>query len=171
MNRWVLAIALFLIGSAGACRPTPPPMEVPAAELSPADTAHADILARVRHYYADLSARDWAAYAEDFWPGATIHTLWDADGSGSANPFVVTVPEFIRRAPEGPGSQPIFEERLLAAEVRLTGNLAQVWARYEARFGDSTAVDTWTGVDAFTLLEHQGVWRIASLAYVPDLPR
>jgi hypothetical protein len=38
-----------------------------------------------------------------------------------------------------------------------------------ARFGDSTDVATWRGIDAFTLMKHDGRWRIVSLAYT-DAP-
>ena len=62
----------------------------------------------------------------------------------------------------------IFEERMDSVRVRLTGNLAQAWAFYSARFGDSTSVATWRGVDAFTVMSHDGRWRITSLAYASE---
>jgi len=43
------------------------------------------------------------------------------------------------------------------------------WARYTARFGDPGSVRTWKGIDAFTLMRHEGRWRIVSLAYT-DVP-
>ena len=54
---------------------------------------------------------------------------------------------------------------MTGAKVRFTGNLAQVWATYEARFGDPDDVQEWNGIDAFTLMKHNGRWRISSLAY------
>jgi len=50
----------------------------------------------------------------------------------------------------------------------LTGNLAHVWARYEATFGDSASVATWRGVDAFTWMKHDGRWQIVALAYTDE---
>jgi len=51
------------------------------------------------------------------------------------------------------------------AEVRLYQDLAQVWANYKARFGEPGDVAEWSGVDAFTLMKHDGRWKIVSLAY------
>ena len=34
------------------------------------------ILAEIANYYRDLSARDWDAYAQHFWRGATVTTIW-----------------------------------------------------------------------------------------------
>jgi hypothetical protein len=44
-----------------------------------------------------------------------------------------------------------------------------MWAHYTARSGDSTDVATWRGLDAFTLMKHDGRWRIVALAYT-DAP-
>lgn len=51
--------------------------------------------------------------------------------------------------------------------------LPPVWAHYAARFGDSTNVATWRGIDAFTWMKHNGQWRIVALAYIdePDSKR
>ena len=78
---------------------------------------------------------------------------------------IVPVDTFIARAPQGPDSKPIFEERLTGVVVRSHGNLAQAWATYTARFGEPGNVATWEGIDAFTLLRHDGTWRIVSLSY------
>jgi hypothetical protein len=132
-------------------------------------TAEAERLlrARVAEYYADMSARDWPAYREYFWPGATLATTWH--GPSVANDvLIMTIEQFLAQTAEGPDSKPVFEERLLGQEVRLSGNLAQVWARYEARFGDSTAVGTWRGTDAFTWLKQGEEWRITSLTFASE---
>ena len=34
-----------------------------------------EVLAELRRYYADFSARDWEAFASHFWKGATITTV------------------------------------------------------------------------------------------------
>ena len=41
----------------------------------------------------------------------------------------------------------------MLAEVRVQGNLVQVWARYQARFGEPGNVVEWSGVDALTLMK------------------
>ena len=127
--------------------------------------------AGVRHavesYYRAFSDRDWDRFAWHFWPGATLTSIWAPPGEESARVVATSIPEFIAQAPAGPGSREIFEERPLAMDIRTEGGLAQVWARYAARFGDPGEIMEWEGIDAFTLLRHDGEWRISSLSYVP----
>ena len=127
--------------------------------------AESEIKAELERYYEDFSARNWTAFADHFWPGATITTVWQPPGAAAPTVDAQTVPSFVAKAPEGPGSKPIFEERMTQLETKLHRNLAHAWARYDAKFGDSTRVDTWRGIDAFTLMKNQGRWRIVSLAF------
>ena len=136
------------------------------------DPAAADVrkqlTAEVEAYYADFSARDWVAMADHFHPGATISTIHLPKGATERELMLVTADEFIEKAPEGPGSQPIFEERMHSAQMHVRGNLAVVWARYTARFGNHESVLEWSGIDAFTLLRHDGRWRITALTFAPE---
>ena len=51
----------------------------------------------------------------------------------------------------------------------MSGNLALVWAQYRVRFGDQPGnVREWSGIDAFTLMKHLGVWKITSMAFAPE---
>ena len=123
---------------------------------------------QVAQYYRDMSARDWSAYEAHFWPGATLTTVWQPPGEPAPRVAITTIDQFLAQTGAGPDSKPIFEERLVAQEVRLSGNLAQVWARYEATFGDSVSVSTWRGIDAFTWMKYDGRWRIVALAYTDE---
>ena len=123
------------------------------------------ILGELRDYYRDFSALDSAAFAGHFWPGADVTTAWRPPGEAAVRVVVTPVEAFITQWPQGPASKPIFEEWMQSAEVRLRGNLAQVWARYGARFGDSAAVQEWEGIDAFTMMRAEGRWRIVELAF------
>jgi hypothetical protein len=143
-----------------------PPDARQAATAPEADTTL--VVAELRGYYRDLSDRHWEAFADHFWPGATITTVWQAPGASAPYVTVTTVPEFVAAAPEGPGSQAIFEESMLEARIRRTGNLAQAWVRYQARFGNPGDVREWSGLDAFTLMQHEGRWRIVALAFASD---
>lgn len=160
----LLGVAAALV--LGACRVDEQP---PPAIRDTAPVADSAVLAELRRYYADFSARDWERFADHFWPGATLTTVWQPPGEPAPRVVTTTVPEFVRQAPQGPGSQPIFEERMTSAETRVSGDLAQAWATYEVRFGSPDSVATWRGMDAFTLVRHDGRWRIASLAWA-DLP-
>ena len=122
----------------------------------------------VQQYYRDMSARNWPVYAAHFWPRATLTTVWQPPGESAPRVVVTSIDSFLAMTGKGPDSKPVFEERLLGQEVRVTANLAHVWARYEARFGDSAALQTWRGVDAFTWMKQDGTWRIVALAYSVD---
>jgi hypothetical protein len=160
----VFPVVAFVLGlSLGACARGDRPPE--SAGKTGSDSLHVQVLGELQDYYDDFSARDWNAYADHFWPAATLTTVWQPVGLPAPTVVTITLPEFVARAPEGPGSKPIFEERLISADVQAEGDLAQAWARYSARFGDSTEVVEWRGVDAFTLMRHGGRWRIISLAY------
>ena len=125
-----------------------------------------EVRAEVEQYYKDFSDRDWEAFADHFWEGATMATIWPAPGTTTPTVWISSVPEFVAQAPEGPGSKPIFEEKMTSAKILVEGNLAQVWATYDAKFGEEGNIMEWSGIDAFTLLKFEGRWRIVSLSYV-----
>jgi hypothetical protein len=157
------ALAVLLVGCTIEYAP---PDARQAATAPDADTTL--VVAELRSYYRDLSDRNWEAFADHFWPGATITTVWPPPGASAPQVTVTTVPEFVAAAPEGPGSKAIFEESMLDARIRRTGALAQAWVRYQARFGDPGDVREWNGLDAFTLMQHEGRWRIVALAFASD---
>lgn len=128
----------------------------------------AEVRTFLESYYAAFSDRDWDRFADHFWPGATMTTVWTPPGESADRVVATTVPDFVMQAPEGPGSREVFEERMVSAEIDVRGNLAQAWARYTARFGDPPDIVEWQGMDAFTLMRHDGEWRVVSLAYLPE---
>lgn len=148
----------------------------PAPSASPAEDAvpptggplPAAVRERLVGYYDDLSDRDWDAFRTHFWERATITTRWQPPGEDAVRVVVSTVDEFVAKAPEGPGSQPIFEERMTSLTGTARGDLAVAWAGYRARFGAPGDVQEWTGTDVFTLLRHDGRWRIVSLTFAPE---
>lgn len=156
------SLCLLAAGAACVSRPAPAPA---AAGPLPSANDYAEIVRALQRYYDAFSARDWEAFASHFAPGATIASRWQPPGEPAPRVAVSTVAEFVAKAPEGPGSKPIFEEKMTAVQTRIAGNLAVAWADYAAKFGETGNVAEWTGVDAFTLLRHDGKWWIVSLAY------
>ena len=146
-------LAFSLLGAAASCA---------APEESPA------VRTVVERYYERLSARDWAALPASFWPEATLSTVWQPPGESGPRVVVTAIESFTAMAPEGPGSRSIFEERPLEVRLRVGDGIATAWVRYAARFGDPGNVTCWTGIDAITLLRHDGEWRIASIGYSND---
>lgn len=157
------ALAVVLLVTA-----RPGPAQEPGPAAPDRERARTEILAELEGYYADFSARDWVRFRDHFWSGATLTAVWQPPGEDTERVVITSLDDFVARAPEGPGSREIFEERMLEAEVTVQGALAQVWARYEARFGDPGDVREWTGIDAFTLMRHDGRWRIVSLSYANE---
>ena len=171
MERWVSRVHAFALVL--ACMVLVPACHIEiddqrAHRVNDDAQAEQAVLRTVRSYYDALSSLDSTAFLAHFWPGADVTTRWQPPGTDSVRIQILPVEDFVRRWPEGPGSRAVFEERMLEAEVRLRGDLAQAWVHYAARFGDSSDVQEWRGIDAFTLIRHVGTWRIVELAFVPD---
>jgi predicted enzyme related to lactoylglutathione lyase len=149
-------------------QPPDDPIPLPRPESADAEAEKA-VRAALESYYESFSARNWDAFAEHFHDGAVMATRWVPPGAGAHEMMMSTVPEFIAQAAEGPGSQPIFEERMTGAEVRVSDDLATAWVRYEARFGSEENLVEWAGIDAVTLIRFEGRWKIVSLAFTAEL--
>jgi hypothetical protein len=167
-----LVLAACRVETAASGRPPGPPTAADSLARVEADsTLRAGVEGALRLYYARFSARDWRAFHRSFWPGATITTRWTPPGERRERVWSQTVEEFVRRAPEGPGRMAVFSERMLHAHVTAYGDLANAWAVYEGRWGETRdSVRTVRGIDAFTLVRDDGEWRITSLAFTPEQP-
>jgi hypothetical protein len=119
----------------------------------------------LKSYYADMSAREWGNYQKHFWPGATITTSWLQPGDSTVSVDVTSITDFINETRLGPDSQPIFEETMKNSKISVQNNLATAWVEYDARFGKTDSLQEWSGVDLFSLLRHNGEWKIVSLAF------
>jgi hypothetical protein len=143
----------------------------PTTTAQPNDPDRREVLNDIARYYRDMSCKDGRllpAYQAHFWPGATITTIWQPKGHDKPEVLVTPVQDFVLQASAGPCSQPIFEEKMRNAEIKIHNGLAQVWAHYSARFGKPAKVDAWSGIDAFTLLKHDNKWKIVSLVFRAD---
>jgi hypothetical protein len=160
--------ALSLVAPACRVEIHEPRRGAAAASVLAAAADSAAVVAELVAYYRDFSARDWDAFADHFWPGADLSTVWQPPGDSAARVVITSIPDFVRQAPQGPGSRSIFEERMLDARVVTFRDLAQAWVRYHARFGDPGGISEWEGMDGFTLLRHQGRWRIVELVFVSE---
>lgn len=119
----------------------------------------------LEQYYTTMSDRDWPAYQDMFWEKATLTTVWQKPGDSTAAVHITTIDEFIAQTPQGPDSQPIFEERMQQAEIEVRGNLARAWVSYSAKFGSEEQLHEWEGLDLFTFMRQDDRWRIVALAY------
>ena len=117
-------------------------------------------------YYQDLSDRDWLAFAAHFWEGAVLTTVWQRPDESTENVHYMTIPEFVAKAPEGPDSQPIFEEKMVHSNIKVENDLAQAWIHYKAKFGTADSLFHWEGIDAITLIRFKNQWKITSIAFM-----
>lgn len=116
-------------------------------------------------YYNVMSERDWDKYRSYFWENATITTAWQQPGDSISRVHVITIDNFIKETPDGPDSQPVFEEKMTRSSINIKGNIAEVWADYDAKFGRPDSLMQWSGTDVFTWLHHGGEWKIVSLVF------
>ena len=126
------------------------------------------IQALLHEYYTVMSDRDWQSYRSFFIDSAILVTIWTSPGSGEAGIYRATIEEFIKKTPEGPDSQPVFEERMTQSQIEVKGGMAVAWVDYEAKFGTPQNLMEWTGKDLFTLIKWKDTWKIVSLTYLSD---
>ena len=141
----------------------------PAIQANDQDTR--DVLNEIATYYRDMSCKEGRllpAFQAHFWSGATITTIWQSKGHDKPEVLVTPVQDFVLQSPAGPCSQPVLEEKLENAEVKIYNGLAQAWAHYHARFGKPANLDECSGIDAFSLLNHDSQWKIVSLVFRAD---
>jgi hypothetical protein len=117
------------------------------------------------NYYTTMSARDWPAYKDFFSNDATLTTIWQQETDTIPKIFTNSINDFIAQTKNGPDSQPIFEEKMLSADITVKNNLAQAWVRYEAKFGSSDNLVEWKGLDLFSLIRYNDEWKIVSIVF------
>jgi hypothetical protein len=59
------------------------------------------------------------AFESHFWPGATVSTVWKPKGYDKRQVVITSVHDFVAQTPEGACSEPIFEEKMDTAEVKI----------------------------------------------------
>jgi hypothetical protein len=138
-----------------------------------ADTlASAEVVAALRQYYARLTAREWRLLGECFWPRASITTVTHRSNGAAEELQTVSVEEAIKRAPAMKDCPLSFSDEIARATVATYGPLADAWVTYRAKCGVARdSVTTHYGIDAFHLMKHDGMWRIASLTFTSEVAR
>jgi hypothetical protein len=119
----------------------------------------------IGRYYQDFNKNNWGAVAGHFWSNADITTVWQEAGESSDRVVHTSIETFFTDAPRENPFGEMFETWEIRANVSVYRDLAQAWVWYGARFDDAGEVVEWDGVDAFTFLKHDGVWKIASLMF------
>jgi hypothetical protein len=159
-RNWRLAVSILQLVATGCSSPGGDAARVAANREA--------VLEVLEAYYSDFSARDWEALGQHFWSGSQITTIWQPPGEKSDRVVPTAIEDFVARAPSGPRGSEVFEEKMLNAEIRLSNDLAQAWVRYGTTFGHPDSIRYWEGIDAFALLKHGGMWKIASLVFTSN---
>lgn len=118
----------------------------------------AAILATVQHVFDAMRTRDTTLLHQAF--DSTARLVGISNRGGSPSVSLTSPSQFgvaITRAPAGD----VWHERIYEPEVRIDGDVAQVWAYYTFH---RNAVFSHCGVDAFMLLKVAGDWKITQLA-------
>lgn len=125
--------------------------------LSPADTEQAKVLATIDAAFAGITARDSAAIAAQLRPTGTATVIMEKPDSTRT---VRNVP-LAAWAEASPGKER-YEERMIAPEVRVEGEMASVWGPYT--FAIDGAVRH-CGFQHFDLVRETGQWKIQNVTW------
>ena len=131
------------------------------------EAAVRDLIGR---YYQDFNNSDWDAVADHFWADADITTVWQEAGENSDRVVHTSIDDFFTSAPRENPFGETFEMLAVRANVSVYRDLAQAWVWYDAKLDSAGEVAEWDGVDAFTFLKHDGVWKIAALMFASGDP-
>lgn len=150
--------------------PTPAQAEpAPAGSVSDAPTESIDVDPQVRAvltaYYDDFASGDWARVAKHFWPDATLVTI-RSPGLGATPAVVVTrIDDYVHRhLGDGARSAPL-RIALESSRIETFGSVASAITHYRAVDPSGSEAQSWRGADLFSLVRHEGEWRIASLVF------
>lgn len=108
--------------------------------------------------------RDWSRQLEWFHPDCRqVRTGVDAQGHPSSRAF--TLAEYSANA-DAPLADMDFFEIERSRELRMFGNIAHAWSRYEARTAPDAATPERRGINSIQLLrEADGRWRIVHMTW------
>ena len=142
-RRLVLALVAALIAAALG-RP-----------LSAQQNEEAEIIAVAQRMFDAMRTRDTTALRSVFDASARLVSV-TRQGAVRAEPA-----ENFIRAVAGSKDGPAWNERFWDPEVRIDGNIAQLWGKYDFHLGDKFSH---CGIDAFQLAKTTAGWKIVQVA-------
>jgi hypothetical protein len=122
-----------------------------------AQTPEEQALAVVKRVFDGMRARDTAAMRRAFHSPARL-VLTGTNPQGQPMHRAVSFDNWLASIGRAPGA---LEERIYNPEVRVDGNLATVWTRYEFFAGENFSH---CGYDSFFLAKISGEWKIVQVA-------
>jgi len=122
------------------------------------DPDRAAVLATVQKVFTAMRTRDTALLRQAFDTSARLAGVSTRNGPASVR---LTAPMAFGAAIASAPAGDVWNERIWDPEVRIDGDVAQVWAYYTFH---RNATFSHCGVDAFMLLKVGGEWKITQLA-------
>ena len=120
------------------------------------DADRAAVIAVVQRLFDALEARDSVAGLATFHPSATVLVAAGTPGTITQTTPAALVGS-IARSTAG-----TFKERIFDTEVRIDGDVAQLWAYFTVHIGNTF---NRCGTDAMTLVRVDGAWKISHAAF------
>jgi ketosteroid isomerase-like protein len=126
------------------------------APLRAQDRDKAAVIAAVQRLFDALETRDSIAGMTTFHPSATVLVVAGAPPSVRQTTPAALVGSIVR------DTSGTFKERIFDTEVRLDGDVAQLWAYFTVHIGK---VFNRCGTDAMTLVREAGAWKITHATF------
>jgi hypothetical protein len=127
-----------------------------ALPLRAQDTDRTAVIATVQRLFDALEARDSVAGVSTFHPSATVLVV-----AGSPSTVRQTTPAQLVGSITS-STAGTFKERIFDTEVRIDGDVAQLWAYFTVHLGK---VFNRCGTDAMTLVRTDGTWAISHATF------
>jgi hypothetical protein len=145
---YAVAVALLL---ASVLVASPPPVQ--------AQTAEREVVSVIEKFFEGMASRDTSMMRSTV--DATARLMGMSTQNGVTSIRAIAMDQFITSIGNSPRDRPAAIERIYAPEVRIDGNLAQVWTFYTLHVGERFSH---CGIDAFHLLRTEQGWKIVNVA-------
>jgi hypothetical protein len=115
-------------------------------------------------FYRDFAAGDWPRVADHFWPGATLVTIRSPSLGAPPTVVVLRIEDYVARQGAGGRAAPLKLE-MRTQRIETLGSIGSAVAQYDALDPSGAQSQGWRGADMFSLVLHDGQWRIAALVF------
>ncbi|MHB9880421.1 nuclear transport factor 2 family protein [Pacificimonas sp. ICDLI1SI03] len=133
-----------------------------AAQENGAEADRVAVLAVIDRLFDGMAAGDGDAIAALSVPSGVITAIPQANGEGDDPLSPLGWDDFAERVENAPAP---LRERIFAPEVRIQGDMAMVWARFDLHVGDNFSH---CGTNLFELLRQGGTWRLYHVTYTHE---
>jgi hypothetical protein len=131
----------------------------------PAATDETQVGELLQRYYDDFATGDWTRLRQHFWPDATLVTIRSPGLGAPPSVVVLSIGDYIVRHGNGGSRGSKLRIELDTRRIESVGSIASAITHYRAIDSSGQEEQSWRGADLFSLVRHEGQWRIASLVF------